>query len=257
MLVFTRCLFPEFAITWINGSNNLNNSFPTKLFPKLTPELIKEYGLENGIENSLSCFLLETEGKKALFDTCLNEKESTGVPDRLKELKISPDEIDYIFITHFHPDHIGGLIDKDDNIYFKNAKIYVSKEEYDSWINQPDDKRNALPKKIMKICEKNVIQFNFEEPLPLGVKQIKAFGHTKGHTCYQKGDLIIIGDLIHGQDIQLEHPEICPFFDDNEENSIEARKNILKYAKDNNLFVAGMHLKYSNCSMYREFYKKK
>ena len=253
MLSFTRLLFPEFAITWLNGSNKENNSFPTKLFPKFTPELIKEYGLENGIENSISCFLLEAEGKKALFDTGFNEKQSTGLPDRLKELKISPDEIDYIFITHFHPDHIGGLVDKDDNIYFKNAKIYASKEEYDSWINVPDDPKNALPKKIMKICEKNIVQFNFEEALPLGVKQIKAFGHTKGHTVYQKGDFIIIGDLIHGQDIQLVHPEICPAFDDNEENSIESRKNILKYAKDNKLLVAGMHLKYSNCSMYREF----
>ena len=255
MLVSTRCLFPDFAITWLLCSDKMK-ILPTKFFPKLTKELIIQYGVENGLENSLSSFLLEAEGKKALFDTGLNEKESTGLPDRLKELKISPDEIDFIFITHFHPDHIGGLIDKDENIFFKNAKIYVAKEEYDSWINQPDNEKNAFPKKVMKICEKNLVQFNFEEILPLGVKPIKAFGHTPGHTVFQKGDFIVIGDLIHGQDVQFEHPEICPFFDDNENNSIETRKKILDYAKDNKLLVAGMHLKYSNCSMYREFYKK-
>ena len=129
MLVSTRCLFPDFVITWLLGSDQMK-SLPTNFFPKLTPELIKEFNVENGLENSLSCFLLEAEGKKALFDTGLNEKESTGIPDRLKELKISPDEIDFIFITHFHPDHIGGLVDKNDQIYFKNAKIYVSKEKY-------------------------------------------------------------------------------------------------------------------------------
>ena len=256
MLVSTRCLFPDFSITWLLGSDKMK-MLPTKFFPKLTEDLIKKYGVENGLENSLSSFLLETEGKKALFDTGLNEKESTGIPDRLKELKISPDEIDYIFITHFHPDHIGGLIDKNDNIFFANAKIYVSKEEYDSWINQPDNEKNALPKKIMKICEKNVVQFDFGDKLPLGVKPIKAFGHTKGHTIFQKGDFIIIGDLIHGQDVQMEHPEICPFFDENEKDSVETRKNILKYAKDNELLVGGMHLKYSKCSMYRDYYKNK
>jgi glyoxylase-like metal-dependent hydrolase (beta-lactamase superfamily II) len=256
MLVSTRCLFPDFSITWLLGSDKMK-VLPTKFFPKLTPELIKEFGVENGLENSLSSFLLEAEGKKALFDTGLNEKESTGIPDRLKELKIAPEEIDYVFITHFHPDHIGGLIDKNDQIFFKNAKIYVSKEEFDSWINQPDSDKNALPKKIMKICEKNVVQFNFEDTLPLGVKPIKAFGHTKGHTVFQKGDFLIIGDLIHGQDVQLKNPEICPFFDENENESIETRKKILKYAKDNELLVGGMHLKYSNCSMLRYFYKNK
>ena len=256
MLVSTRCLFSDFIITWLLGSDKMKY-LPTNFFPKLTQELIEKYKLQNGIENSLSSFLLETEGKKALFDTGLNEKESTGIPDRLKELKLSPDEIDYVFITHFHPDHIGGLIDKDDNIYFKNAKIYVSKEEYDSWINQPDSEKNSLPKKIMKICEKKVIKFNFEDNLPLGVKPIKAFGHTKGHTVFQKGEFLIIGDLIHGQDFQFEHPEICPFFDENEKDSIDTRKNILKYAEKNKLLVAGMHLKYSNSSMFNGFYKNK
>ena len=105
MYVSTRCVFPNFTITWLSGMNQTKTS-PTTLFPKLTPELIKELGLENGVEGSMSAFLLEAEGKKALFDTGLNEKMSTGIPDRLKELKVSPDEIDYIFITHFHLDHI-------------------------------------------------------------------------------------------------------------------------------------------------------
>jgi glyoxylase-like metal-dependent hydrolase (beta-lactamase superfamily II) len=256
MFVSTRCLFPDFVVTWLLGSDKTKG--PVKrLFPQLTPEMLKEYNVGEEVENSISCFLLEAEGKKAIFDTGFNEKISTGIPDRLRELKISPDEIDYVFITHFHPDHIGGLVDKNDQIYFKNAKIYVSKEEYNSWINSPTTDKNKLPQQIMKICEKNVIQFNFEDKLPLGVKPIKAFGHTPGHTVFQKGDFIVIGDLIHGQDVQFKHPEICPFFDDNENDSIESRKNILKYSEDNKLFVAGMHLKYSNCSMFRDFYKNK
>lgn len=256
MLVSNHCLFKDFSITWLLCSDKMIN-FPTKLFKNFTDEIIKEYGIENGIETSLSVFLLEAEGKKALFDTGLNEKESTGLPDRLKELKISSEEIDYIFITHFHPDHIGGLITKDDKIYFENAKIYVSKDEYDAWINQPDTDKNALAKKVMKICEKNVIKFDFEGTLPLGVRPIKAFGHTKGHTVFQKGDFIVIGDIIHGQDVQWEHPEICPAIEYNEQESIETRKTILKYAKDNKLLVGGMHLKYSKCSMFREYYQNK
>ena len=256
MYVSTRCVFPSFVITWLSGLNQEKNN-PASLFPKLTPELIKELGLEKGVEGSMSAFLLEAEGKKALFDTGLNEKMSKGIPDRLSELKVSADEIDYIFITHFHLDHIGGLLDAEDNIYFKNAKVYVSKEEYDGWINKMPADKNGIQVKIMKIIEKQLVKFDFNDTLPLGIKPIKAFGHTPGHTCYRKDDLLIIGDLIHGQDIQIKHPEICATYDHDEKASIETRKNILKYAEDNKLFVAGMHLKYSNSSMYREFYNKK
>ena len=256
MYVSTRCVFPNFAVTWLSGMNSPKTS-PTTLFPKLTPELIKELGLENGVEGSMSAFLLEAEGKKALFDTGLNEKASTGIPDRLKELKVSKDEIDYVFITHFHGDHIGGLLDAKDNIVFKNAKVYVSKEEYDGWINKTPSDKNGLQVKTMKILEKQLVQFDFNDTLPLGIKPIQAFGHTPGHTVYRKDDLLIIGDLIHGQAIQFKHPEICATYDQDVDKSIEARKKILKYAEDNKLLVAGMHLQYSNSSMYREFYKNK
>ena len=256
MLVSTRCLFPNFSLVWLSGMNAAKLS-PTTLFPKLTPELIKELGLENGVEGSMSAFLLEAEGKKALFDTGLNEKISKGILERLQELKISTDDIDYVFITHFHGDHIGGLLDANDKIVFKNAKIYVSKQEYDGWINKMPAEKNALQVKTMKICEKQVVQFDFNDTLPLGIKPIQAFGHTPGHTVYRKDDLLIIGDLIHGEKIQFTHPEICATYDSNENESIESRKKILKYAEDNKLLVAGMHLRYTNSSMYRGFYKDK
>ena len=256
MLVSTRCLFPNFSLVWLSGMNAAKLS-PTTLFPKLTPELIKELGLENGVEGSMSAFLLEAEGKKALFDTGLNEKISKGILERLQELKISTDDIDYIFITHFHIDHIGGLLDANDKIVFKNAKIYVSKQEYDGWINKMPAEKNALQIKTMKICEKQVVQFDFNDTLPLGIKPLQAFGHTPGHTVFRKDDLLIIGDLIHGEKIQFTHPEICATYDSNENESIESRKKILKYAEDNKLLVAGMHLRYTNSSMYRGFYKDK
>ena len=58
--------------------------------------------------------------KKVLFDVGFFVKDSNS-----KRI------LDYIFITHFHWDHIAGLIDENDNIIYKNAKIYVSKEEYE------------------------------------------------------------------------------------------------------------------------------
>ena len=61
---------------------------------------------------------------------------------------------------------------------------------------------------------------------------------------------------MHAEVIQFKYPEICATYDQDVDKSIESRKAIIKYAQDNKLLIAGMHLRYSNSSMYREFYKK-
>ena len=145
MYVSTRCNFPNFSLTWLSA-NDFEEYAPTKLYPKLTNEIINELNIEKGIEWSMSAFLLEDEGKKVLFDSGFyDEKNKNGILERLKELKISPDEIDYIFITHCHWDHIDGLIDSKNNPNYKNAKIYISKDEFNGDIKQgTQDKDDTL-----------------------------------------------------------------------------------------------------------------
>ena len=95
------------------------------------------------------------------------------------------------------------MLNAKDNIYFKKAKVYVSKEEYDGWINKMPTNKNGLQFKTIKIIEKQLVKFDFNDSLPLGIKPIKSFGHTPGYTCCRRDDLIIIKDLIHSQDIKL------------------------------------------------------
>ena len=92
--------------------------------------------------------------------------------------------------------------------------------------------KNALQVKIMKIWENQVVQFNYNDFLPLGIIPLKVFGHPP-------------------------YPEIFANFDYDEKESIDSRKRILKYAEDNNLLIAGMHLQCSNSSIYRGLYKNK
>ena len=61
-------------------------------------------------------------------------------------------------------------------------------------------------------------------------------------TVYQKGNVLIIGDLMHAFAIQVNHPEINANFDGDKDNAASSRKSILQYAKDNGLTMCGMHL---------------
>ena len=71
---------------------------------------------------------------------------------------------------------------------------------------------------------------------------MEAVGHTPGHTVYRAGQFLVIGDLIHGAAIQLRHPEVCASFDMDQPKAVASRKKYLKYAQDEGLTMAGMHL---------------
>lgn len=58
----------------------------------------------------------------------------------LKSLNVKPEDIDCLFLTHFHGDHIGGMM-KDGKVVFPKAEVYASKAEYDAWMKMPADKR--------------------------------------------------------------------------------------------------------------------
>ena len=69
--------------------------------------------------------------------------------NRLAALGVNPDSIGLVYLTHFHVDHISGLVAKDgagnDTKVFKNAAVYAGKVEYDAWMN--DSPKNDLQKK--------------------------------------------------------------------------------------------------------------
>ena len=225
-------------VTWIQD-NAREHFMPRTVFPDVSDALIDSLSLQNGIPASISTFLVETNGIRILFDTGI------GAPDSrlligLKSLGIEPADIKYLYLTHFHGDHIGGMM-KGDSVVFPNAEIYASQTEYDAWLKMPAD-RNAQVVKTMDAYKSRLHLFEFGDTLPGNIVTMNAVGHTPGHTVFQAGKLLVIGDLIHGAAFQIEHPEICASFDMDKEAAVKSRKQYLQYAKDNRLTMAGMHL---------------
>ena len=92
----------------LRTSPNLPYS-PTNLYPEVPDSLWDALGLQKGVPSSMSCLLLQTEGKKILLDAGLGAPFSQLLP-KLKEKGVTPEELQLIYITHLHPDHIGGLL---------------------------------------------------------------------------------------------------------------------------------------------------
>lgn len=230
------------SVTWIqdNQGEKLN---PRSLFSDASDSLFASLNLPDGIPASVSVFLLQVGGKNILFDAGLGAFGGQML-DRLAALDVTPDKIDLIYLTHFHVDHIAGMIAKDsagkDVKVFNNAAVYAGKVEYDAWMN--DIPKNDLQKAVMGMYKDKLHLFAFGDSLPHGVLALDAVGHTPGHTAFQISNLLVIGDLMHGYALQKDHPEINSNYDMDKEKSIESRKRIMQYARDNKLTMAGMHL---------------
>lgn len=225
-------------VTWIRDNAN-DRVMPLSLFPDATKSQIDSLSLQAGVPASVSTFLVEKDGKRILFDAGMGAPDSK-LPEGLKSLNISPSEIDYLFITHFHGDHIGGMM-KDGVPVFSNAEVYVSKTEYEAWMKMPADKK-AQVESTMQAYKDRLHQFAFGDTLPCNIIAMEAAGHTPGHTVFRAGNLLVVGDLMHGAALQLKYPEICATYDMDKSGAVKSRKYYIQYAREKGLVIAGMHL---------------
>lgn len=207
------------------------------LFPDAPDSLIAELGLEEGIPASVSAFLVKTDGNEILFDAANGAPDSQLMPV-LESLQTTADEVDYIFITHLHGDHIGGLL-KEGEAVFSNALVYINKTEYDAWMAMEGRQSEGL-RNICSAYGERVKTFTLEDELPCGIEAVEAYGHTPGHTAYRVGDALIAGDVMHGTALQARYPEFSAGFDMDKEMSVKTRRAILKMAEEG-VKVYGMH----------------
>ena len=226
------------TITWIEDKPG-GNLQPHKLYPEVSDSLWNALGLQDGVPSSMNCFLLKTEGKTILLDAGLGAPFSQMLP-KLEKLGVTPRELELVYITHLHPDHIGGLL-KDGKVTFPKAQVYVNRVEAEAWQVMNGDNAK-LPKAVLGAYKDRLHLFEAGDTLEGGVKSIAAYGHTPGHTVFQKDSILVIADLIHGAALQLKHPEYCPSYDMDADAARQSRLRILKYARENNLTMYGMHL---------------
>jgi N-acyl homoserine lactone hydrolase len=155
--------------------------------------------VDTGIRNAdeINKLILPEFGEKAKFTISKGE----DLLSVLNKDGLSPDDIDYIFITHFHYDHISNLK------LFKNAKIIVSHKgfvnslfpKYKSMVKDP-----LFPKDIfsylLNLNKERLILAKDEEIVLPGIKVFWVGGHTIcSHSLSvetKKGKAVITGDVV-------------------------------------------------------------
>lgn len=222
-------------VTWLQ---DMAASHSRSIFPDASDALMDSLGLRDGVPSSMSAFLVEKDGKQILFDSGVGGEKSRLLA-LLDSMGVAPADVDYVCVTHFHGDHIGGMLNGGEAA-FPNALVYASRLEYEGWMSMPSGQK-AQVVKTMDAYGNRVRLFEFGDTLPCGIVAIDAVGHTPGHTVFRIGSLLIVGDILHGVALQLQNPDICASYDMDKEAAIASRKRILRCAKANGLIMGGMH----------------
>lgn len=206
------------------------------MFRSIQPR--EKFRPDKSYQASLNVFLImdKSSGKNYLIDAGYGKPHSQLLP-LLEKLELKPADIDAVFITHIHPDHVGGLTTADGKPAFPNAKIYITHKEYGEWIKDP--KRKNLARHITP-NQKNMVLANYDEEVkPYGLTPLCYPGHTPGHTVFrmelaQKGKpakpIYFVGDIVHAAALQIPRPQFCAGFDISPYNAVKSRTELLRTA---------------------------
>lgn len=217
---------------------DLQRKMPASLFPSAKKADLAECMPDGEADAAINAFLIRKNGKYILFDSGLGLEKGGATLDKLTLLELTPEDISAVCITHCHADHIGGMVSQGKPV-FPNAEVYCAGKELEAF------KNDALTKEMVQVYGSHLHSFEAGEKLMGEIQSIDAPGHTPGHTFYQIGNLLIIGDLIHAAALQIPHPEYCANYDADKKLAAKTRMNAYQYIRDNQLVIAGMHLPFS------------
>lgn len=259
---FYRMFLGDFEVTAVSdGTVGLH---PTQLLTRTTKKKVEtalgRSFLAEPVETSVNAYLVNTGSKLVLIDAgsgSLFGPTLGGLVANLKAAGYQPEQIDEIYITHMHADHVGGLA-ADGKPVFANAVVRADQHDADYWLSQrnldaaPEDAKAFFKGAMASInpyaAAGRFKPFSGNTELVPGVKAASAYGHTKGHTVYvveSRGQkLVLWGDLMHVAAVQFADPSVTIRFDTDSKAAFAQRRRLFAEAAKQGYWVAGAHLSF-------------
>ena len=236
--------------------------------PELVKAMLTAGGWPEGpMRLPVNMFLVNTGDKLVLLDAG-GAKMLGPTAGRLGQCLaaagIEPGQIDEVYITHMHGDHLHGTVTPEGGRMFPNATLRISKSDMDYWANPEveakapqDQKGRFVPaKRAVAAYGDRLKPFELGEELTPGIKSVEAVGHTAGHSCYmvQSGSarLLAIGDTMHVAPVQFPRPEITVAFDWDQSRARSTRASIFDMAVKEGIPIAAVHLPFPGIGRLRK-----
>ncbi len=241
---------------------------PRFLFPDMTYDDLEPYrhwlvphfcAEDLKLRLSIHTFVVRTPHHMILVDTCIgNDRQrdvplwtdmQTDYPNRLRSARVDPEEVDYVFCTHMHVDHVGWNTHLKDGKWvptFPNAKYLFHQTEWEHWKASTEDNQvqvmrdSVLPILDAGLAEMVSSDFAIED----GIRLEPTPGHTPGHCSVHLNsngdDAVITGDMIH-HPWQIVEPYRTSRACTNPEQAVQTRTEFVHQYADTATLILGTH----------------
>ena len=255
----------DFEVTVVTdgtGTNPLSDAYIANA-PKadVNAALAANFLPQDKLSHSYTPVVINTGSKLVAIDTGLGLgmfEQSKGAVGQyhsnLQAAGIDRNAVDVVIISHFHGDHINGLVGPENKPAFPNAEVMVPEIEAAFWADESNTSKLPEParpqmgnvKRVMGIVGSKVSKYQAGKELVPGITAIATPGHTPGHTSHVvasgNGKVLMQADVTAGAaTLFVRHPEWQLGFDTDKPQAVETRKKIYDMAATEKMMVQGFH----------------
>jgi len=227
--------------------------------PELLSLLQSKFVPHPKMQTAVNGYLINTGDHLVLIDTgasTLFGPQLGFIQQNLKASGYRLVDVDTVILTHMHADHLGGLVNEDEEPLYPKAHVFVAEQEGAYWLSEqtaaeaPKNRQQAFA--VAREASAPYRQqnrwhtFSNNTEIVPGIRSVAANGHTPGHTAFSiqsKGQTLYIwGDVVHAHAVQFARPEVSIDFDVNQPQAVATRKTLLHQLAVSGDLVGGMHL---------------
>ncbi len=211
---------------------------------------------------SFAPLVINTGGKVVIIDTgngpaaFAASKGNVGqFGTNMQAAGFDPKAVDLVVISHFHGDHINGLLTADGALAFPNAEVLVPAAEWKYFMDDGEmsrasgERMQGVFKNARRVFEaglkKKVTEYEWDKDVAPGLMAVSSIGHTPGHTSYvlsSGSDKVFIqSDVTNHPALFVANPGWHLMFDQDPAQAEATRRKVYDMLVADRMRVQGFH----------------
>jgi glyoxylase-like metal-dependent hydrolase (beta-lactamase superfamily II) len=166
---------------------------------------------------------------------------------------IDPARVTRVIMSHFHGDHVNGLLNAEGAAAFPNAEVIVPEAEIAWWgdatneTRSPEGQRATFANSARRLApySARLRRIGPDAEVIPGVRSVAAYGHTPGHTCYHIADgadqMMFVADTTNRPELMARRPDFHIIFDFDAVAAEATRRRIYDRVATDRIRITGYH----------------
>jgi glyoxylase-like metal-dependent hydrolase (beta-lactamase superfamily II) len=171
----------------------------------------------------------------------------------MRSAGIDPARVTRVIMSHFHGDHVNGLLNAEGAAAFPNAEVIVPEAEIAWWgdatneTRSPEGQRATFANSARRLAPyaARLRRIGPDAEVIPGVRSVAAYGHTPGHTCYHVADgaeqMMFVADTTNRPELLARRPDFHIVFDFDAVAAEATRRRIYDRVATDRIRITGYH----------------